>query len=295
MTINNGGTVMLLGAHMSIAGGVFNAPLRGKSIGCDTIQIFVKNANRWVGKEITDEEVEKFRQAKKETGIALIFAHNSYLINLASPDDALYEKSIAAMLDELERSERLKLSFIVMHPGAHVGSGEEAGLKRIAAAINTLFKKTKGYKVKIALETTAGQKSNLGHKFEHLAAVIKAVNDKKRIRVCYDTCHTFAAGYDLRTKKAYEATFAEFDKVIGLKRICAFHLNDSVKELGSRIDRHAHIGQGHIGLSGFRLLLNAERFADVPMVLETPKGPDMAEDIANLKVLRGLIRKRKRT
>ena len=284
---------MLLGAHMSIAGGVFNAPVRGKTIGCDTIQIFVKNASRWVGKEITDEDVEKFRDAKKETGIAPIFAHNSYLINLASPDDALYEKSINAMLDELERSERLKLPFIVVHPGAHVGSGEEAGLKRIAAAVNALFEKTKGHKVKIALETTAGQKSNLGYKFEHLAALIKAINDKKRIRVCYDTCHTFAAGYDLRTKKAYEATFAEFDKVIGVKRICAFHINDSVKELGSRIDRHAHIGQGHIGLSGFRLLLNDERFANVPMVLETPKGPDIAEDVMNLKVLRGLIRKRK--
>ncbi len=284
---------MLLGAHMSIAGGVFNAPLRGKSIGCDTIQIFVKNASRWVGKVITEEDVEKFRQAKKETGIAPIFSHNSYLINLASPDDALYEKSINAMLDELERSERLKLSFIVIHPGAHVGSGEEAGLKRIASAMNTLLKKTQGYKVKIALETTAGQKSNLGYKFEQLAALIEGVNEKKRVRVCYDTCHTFAAGYDLRTKKAYEATIAEFDRVVGLKRICAFHLNDSVNELGSRIDRHAHIGHGHIGLSGFRLLLNDERFANIPMVLETPKRPDMAEDAMNLKVLRGLIRKKK--
>lgn len=285
---------MLLGAHMSIAGGVFNAPLRGKSIGCDTIQIFVKNANRWLGKEMTDEEVEKFWQAKKDTGIEPIFSHNSYLINLASPDDALYEKSINSMLDELERSERLRLPFIVMHPGAHVGSGEHAGLKRIAAAINTLLRKTEGYKVGIALETTAGQKSNLGYDFEHLAAVIERVKDKSRVCVCYDTCHTFAAGYDLRTKKAYEATFAEFDKVVGLKRISAFHLNDSVNELGSRIDRHAHIGQGQIGLGGFRLLLNDDRFAGVPMILETPKGPDMAEDVMNLKVLRGLIEKKKK-
>jgi len=285
---------MLLGAHMSIAGGVFNAPLRGKSIGCDTIQIFVKNANQWFGKEITDEEVEKFSEAKKETGIDPIFSHNSYLINLASPDDALYEKSTSSMLDELERSERLRLPFIVMHPGAHVGSGEEAGLKRIAAAINTLFQKTKGYKVKIALETTAGQKSSLGCKFEHMAFLIEAIKDRKRVCVCYDTCHTFAAGYDLRTKKAYEATFAEFDKVVGLERISAFHLNDSVDELGSRIDRHAHIGQGRIGLEGFRLLLNDGRFAKTPMILETPKGPDMAEDVTNLKVLRGLVKKRKK-
>jgi len=285
---------MLLGAHMSIAEGVFNAPVRGKEVGCDTVQIFVKNANRWVGKVMTDEEVEKFRQAKKETAIEPIFAHNSYLINLASPDNALYKKSINAMLGELERSERLKLPFIVMHPGAHVGSGEGAGLKRIAAAINTILDKTKGCKVKIALETTAGQGTNLGYTFEHLAALIEVVNDKKRICVCYDTCHTFAAGYDLRTRKVYEATFGEFDKAIGLKHICAFHLNDSVNELGSRIDRHAHIGQGHIGLSGFRLLMNDERFANVPMILETPKGPDMAEDVMNLNVLRGLIKKREK-
>ncbi len=285
---------MLLGAHMSIAGGVFNAPARGKSIGCDTIQIFVKNANQWVGKPITDEEAEKFQQASKETGIQPIFSHNSYLINLASPDDGLYKKSADAMLDELERSEKLRLPFLVMHPGAHVGSGEEAGLNRIARAINGLFKKTRGYNVKIALETTAGQKSNLGYTFEQLAALIEAVKDKKRVCVCYDTCHTFAAGYDLRTKKAYEATFAQFNAVVGLDRICAFHLNDSVNELGSRIDRHAHIGQGQIGEEGFRLLMNDERFATIPMVLETPKGPDMAEDVVNLKVLRALIKKKKK-
>lgn len=279
---------------MSIAGGVFNAPVRGKSIGCDTIQIFVKNANQWVGKPISDEEAEKFQESKRETGIDPIFSHNSYLVNLASPDDALYQKSIDAMLDELERSEKLGLPFIVMHPGAHVGSGEETGLKRIAAAINTLFRKTKGYRVKIALETTAGQKSNLGCKFEQLAALVKAVKDKKRVCVCYDTCHTFAAGYDLRTKSAYGATFAEFDNVVGVERICAFHLNDSVDELGSRIDRHAHIGQGHIGLEGFRFLMNDDRFASVPMVLETPKGPEMAEDVMNLKVLRDLIGKKKK-
>jgi deoxyribonuclease-4 len=279
---------------MSIAGGVFNAPLLGKSIGCDTVQIFVKNANRWVGKAISEEEAEKFREAKKETGIDPIFSHNSYLINLGSPDDALYEKSVDAMRDELERSEKLNLPFIVMHPGAHVGSGEKAGLKRIATGINTLFGKTKGYKVGIALETTAGQKSNLGYRFEHLAALIEDIKDKKRISVCYDTCHTFAAGYDLRTKKAYEATLAEFDRVVGLSRISAFHLNDSVNEAGSHIDRHAHIGQGRIGLGGFRLLLNDERFANIPMVLETPKDPEMANDIMNLKVLRGLIRKGKK-
>jgi deoxyribonuclease-4 len=285
---------MLLGAHMSIAGGVFNAPVRGKSIGCDTIQIFVKNANQWVGKVITDGEVKQFRQAKEETGIDPIFSHNSYLINLASPDDALYRKSLDAMLDELERSEKLGLPFLVMHPGAHVGSGEEAGLRRIASGINELFQRTKGYKVKIALETTAGMKSNLGYKFEHLAALIQAIKDRKRVCVCYDTCHTFAAGYDLRTKKAYDATFKEFDKVVGLDRLCAFHLNDSVKELGSNMDRHAHIGQGHIGESGFRLLMNDDRFAEIPMVLETPKGPDMAEDVMNLSVLRAFIRKKGR-
>ncbi len=284
---------MLLGAHMSIAGGVFNAPVRGHSVGCDTIQIFVKNANRWLGKVITDEEVAQFRQAKRETGIEPVFSHNSYLINLASPDDALYEKSIGAMLDEMERSERLGLPFLVMHPGAHVGSGEQAGLRRISHALNVLLQRTKDYRVKIAVETTAGMRSNLGYTFEQLAYLIGAVRQKKRVCVCYDTCHTFAAGYDLRTKKAYETTFREFEKVVGLNRLCAFHLNDSVGELGSRLDRHAHIGQGYIGESGFRLLMNDDRFEKIPMVLETPKGPDMAEDVINLKLLRTL-RKNKR-
>ncbi len=282
---------MLLGAHMSISGGIFNAPIRGESIGCDTIQIFTKNANQWKAKTLTDDEIKKFQDEKKRTGIHPIFGHDGYLINIAAPSGETYAKSMVSLLEEVERAERLSLPYLVMHPGSHLGSGEEEGLKKIASSINEIHKKTKGYKVKITVETTAGQGSNLGYRFEQIARIMDMVKESERLAVCYDTCHTFAAGYDIRDKKAYKKTFDEFDEVIGLDRLAVFHLNDSKRELASRIDRHEHIGKGCIGLEAFRILLNDKRFAKIPMVLETPKGPDMAEDIENLEVLRSLIKK----
>jgi len=282
----------VLGAHMSIAGGLYNAPRRGKSIACDTIQLFTKSSNRWKAKPLTEDDRNKFLQCLKETGIEPAFAHNSYLINLASPDAGLARKSFQSMREELDRAEFLKMPFIVIHPGAHTGDGEQKGLRRIANSLKKLIEQTLGYKAGIALETTAGQGTSLGSSFEQLAWLIEEVGSE-RIVVCYDTCHTFAAGYDIRTKSAYTETFEKFDDIIGLKKLAAFHINDSLKELGSRIDRHQHIGKGHIGLAGFKNLLNDPRFAGIPMVLETPKGPEMAEDVENLKVLRDLIKKKK--
>jgi deoxyribonuclease-4 len=277
----------LLGAHMSIAGGVAESIERGASIGCTAIQIFTVSNNRWISKAILPEEREKFHQNRDRVGIVL--AHNNYLINLASPDPVISHKSFMSMLDELNRAEQLSLPFSVLHPGSHIGSGEEAGLKRITTHLNTLFSETRGSSVRVLVETTAGQGTNLGHRFEHIAEIISHSNYQERIGVCFDTCHSFAAGYDLRTQKGYEQTFEEFDRIIGISHLYAFHLNDSKNELGSRKDRHEHIGKGFLGLEAFRLLLNDERFIALPMVLETPKGDDMKEDLMNLAVLKGLI------
>jgi deoxyribonuclease-4 len=219
-------------------------------------------------------------------------AHNSYLINLASPDNDLYKKSIDAMLIEIERAEALGLPYIIMHPGAHVGSGDDTGLARIADSLNLLFERTKGYRVSLLLETTAGQGTVLGHRFEHIAEIIDKINYSKRVGVCLDTCHSYVAGYDI--KKRYDAVFNEFDKIIGLKRLKAFHLNDTLKVLGSRVDRHWHIGKGKLGLETFERLLRDERFKELPMILETPKGMDEDGndmDVVNLGILRKLRRK----
>jgi deoxyribonuclease-4 len=281
---------LLLGAHMSISGGVFNAILAGEELGCTTIQIFTKNNNQWKAKELTQPEVDKFFQHQIRTKISPIVGHNGYLINLASPKDDIFLMSKESMLVELQRAERLGLPYLVMHPGSHLGTGEKEGLKKIAGAINWLHQKTKGYKVKICLETTAGQGNTLGYKFEQLAQIIEMVKENQGLGVCYDTCHTFAAGYDIRTKITYQNTFKEFDRVIGLSRLKVIHLNDSVKDLGSRVDRHTHIGEGKIGLEGFRLLMNDKRWERVPKILETPKESGTVKDIKNLKVLRSLVK-----
>jgi deoxyribonuclease-4 len=278
----------LLGAHMSIAGGVDKAIERGHSIGCTAIQIFVKNNNQWFGKTLNDDEIERFLKIRHETGI-FVFAHAGYLINLASPDRANHDKSIKSMLDELKRCEALKLPFIVLHPGSHMGQGEEEGIKRIVKSLDFLFGKTAGYKVKILIETTAGQGTNLGYSFEHIAKMIKAAKEAKRLGVCFDTCHSYAAGYDIKTKAGFEKTWQEFDNIIGLNKLLAFHLNDAKAEFSSHKDRHEHIGKGTLGTEAFALLLNDRRFKDLPMVLETPKDPDMKHDIENLGVLRALM------
>ena len=283
---------MLLGAHMSIAGGVFNAPHSGREVGCEAIQIFTKNANQWKAKPLGEEDVRRFKEAVEETGVWPVVAHDSYLINLASPDPELHEKSLQAFAIEMERAERLGLPFLIFHPGSHVGSGEAAGLKKIARSLDKLHRRTKNYQLKLLLETTAGQGTNLGYTFEQLSGVIGSVKEPERLGICFDTCHTFAAGYDISTEAGYRKVFRELDRVIGLDRIGAFHLNDAKKGLGSRVDRHAHIGQGELGLTPFRCLVNDRRFRKVPKILETPKGKDMAEDRMNLEVLRGLVKKK---
>ena len=279
----------LLGAHMSISGGVDKALLLGKTVDCDAIQIFTKSSRQWASKPYTKEEIELFNLNRKATGIATVIAHDSYLLNLGSPDGSLRSRSITAFIDELERCEVLGVSNLVAHPGAHVGAGENEGIKIIARSLDEVHKACPGYNVKVTLEITAGQGSNLGYRFEQIGNIIDATRESDRLRVCFDTEHAFAAGYDIRTKEGYERTFTEFDEEIGLDRLAAFHLNDSKKELNSRVDRHEHIGKGHIGVETFRLLMNDKRFWDLPMCLETPKGPDLAEDRDNLTLLRSLI------
>jgi deoxyribonuclease-4 len=279
----------LLGAHMSIAGGVDKALLQGKTIDCDAIQIFTKSSRQWASSPYAKEEIEAFVHNQKETGIKTVIAHDSYLLNLGSPDTRLRKKSISAFIDEVERCETLGIPNLVAHPGAHTGAGEDEGIKTIATSLDEVHKACPGYRVKVTLEITAGQGSNLGYRFEQIGKMIDATRENERLRVCFDTEHAFAAGYDIRTKDGYELTFGEFDEAIGLHRLAAFHLNDSKKELNSRVDRHEHIGKGQIGVEAFRLLLNDSRFWGLPMCLETPKGPDLKEDSENLALLRSLI------
>ncbi len=280
---------LLLGAHQSIAGGVENALSRGQEAGCDTIQIFVKTPNRWASKPIAEENVIAFREAVDETGIWPVFAHSLYLINLATPDDVLWRKSLDALVDDLERCEQLGLPGLVIHPGSHMGSGEEEGIARIAAALNEAHARLPGYGVQVWLEVTAGQGAHLGYTFAQLQAMIAAVKEPERLGICFDTAHAFAAGYELRTQDGYEATWREFDGTLGLEGLKAIHLNDSKKELGSRVDRHEQIGKGLLGLEPFRFLVNDPRFRGIPMTLETEKGPDLAEDKENLALLRSLV------
>ncbi|MGA1794294.1 MAG: deoxyribonuclease IV [bacterium] len=276
----------LLGAHMSIAGGVDRAIDRGVSLGCTAIQIFTGFNNRWVSRAIPSEVLERFRT--KSPLVRCIFGHNNYLINLASPDREKSRKSLVSMREEMQRAEQFGLPFLVIHPGSHMGSGESQGLRSIARNLNRVLDETSGSSVGILLETTSGQGSNLGYRFEHLAEIMSSIRNQDRIGVCFDTSHAFAAGYDLRTPETYEAAFEAFDCIIGLPRIRAFHLNDSKAGLGSRRDRHEHIGKGHLGIGAFRLLLHDERFVKIPMVLETPKGIGMEEDRRNLALLRSM-------
>jgi deoxyribonuclease-4 len=279
----------LLGAHMSIAGGFENALVRGESIGCEAVQIFDKSPRQWRAKPLTTDEIARFHKAWQETGIRSVFAHTSYLINLGVSDDDLWFKSMASFIEEIERCAALKLPYLVTHPGSSTRS-EEEGLDRVGMALDEILKRTRDAEVMVLLELTSGQGSNLGGRFEQLAWILANSAYPERLGVCFDTCHVFAAGYDFRTAKAFAATMAHFDTTIGIERLKVFHLNDSRGDLGSRIDRHEHIGKGKIGLEAFRLLLNDPRFKETPMVLETPKGPDLKEDVENLRVLRGLLK-----
>ena len=279
----------LLGAHMSIGGGVGEALLRGQSVGCECIQIFTKSARQWASKPYADEEVKVFRRRQAEVGIEVVVAHDSYLLNLGAPDERLRKRSIGGFVDELERCEMLGIPYLIAHPGSHVGSGEETGIKTIARSIDEAHQVCSGYKVQVALELTAGQGSNLGCSFEQMRQIFDSVERSELMRLCFDTEHAFAAGYDLRTQDGYDQTFGELADTIGLDRLVAFHLNDSKKPFKSRVDRHEHIGKGHMGLEPFRRLLNDPRFAGLPMCLETPKGPDLKEDVENLTTLRELF------
>lgn len=274
---------------MSIAGGVSEALIRGRDTGCECVQIFTKSSRQWVAKPYAKEEVAAFKRVLGETGIRMVVAHDSYLINMGAPDEGLRKKSVKGFIDELERCELLGVPYLIAHPGAHVGAGEEAGIKTIAKSLNEAHQSCAGFKVEIALEITAGQGSNLGYRFEQMNRIFDATKEHERMRLCFDTEHAFAAGYDLRTEEGYECTFAELDEQVGLKRLAAFHLNDSLKPFHSRVDRHQHIGKGYLGLEPFRRLLNDPRFAGLPMCLETEPGPEMTEIAADLAQLRELF------
>ena len=283
---------MKFGSHMSMAGGHDRAVRSAHAVGFSTVQVFTKSNNQWRAAPLTDAHVGAFRAALAETGVAEPVAHASYLINLGSPDDALWEKSIASLALEVERGEALGIGDLVIHPGAHVGSGEEVGLARIARGLDEVHRRTPGVALKIALETTAGQGSCLGHRFEHLGRLFELVERPERLGVCVDTCHIFAAGYPLETDSDYHSTMMALDQAVGLDRVRVLHLNDSKKPLGSRVDRHEGIGRGHLGLEPFRRLVNDPRFRGIPMILETPKGEEDGADLdaVNLGVLRGLER-----
>jgi deoxyribonuclease IV len=285
----------LFGAHMSIAGGYHNAIASAVEHDFDTVQLFTKNNNQWAAKELTDDDIKQFKDALKLSRLKFATAHDSYLINLASPDPVLYERSLEAFAIEVERAEALGLTYLVMHPGTPTDDNEDAGIDRIVRALDEVHQRCRACKVKILLETTAGQGMSLGHRFEHLAAILDRVQEPKRLGVCLDTCHVFAAGYSLAPEVEYNKTFKLFGKLIGFSKLKCFHMNDSKKPLGSRVDRHEHIGEGHIGIEAFRLLVNDHRLAKIPMIMETPKegpgGEDM--DIVNLKTLRDLVGKKK--
>lgn len=279
----------LLGAHCSAAGGCDKAVHLAKKSTCDCIQVFTKNNARWDAKPLTEEEIQRFHAALQETGVTHPIAHASYLINMAAKDEVLRKKSIAAMRIELERANQLNLIGVVVHPGAHGEQSEEEGIAHMAAAIDELHQALPQCEAKLILECTAGQGTCMGHSFEQLAAMLTQAKTGDRAAICIDTCHLFAAGYPLADRKDYLATFRQFDKLIGVERIVAFHLNDSKKPLGSRVDRHEHIGKGLIGIEAFRHLMTDKRFRDVPMYLEVPKvGDGIESDKENLTLLRSL-------
>ena len=275
---------MLLGVHCSIKGGLHNAFYEAESLGIDTFQVFTKNQRQWKEKIIDTEEKSGFLNTYKTSRVKMIFSHASYLINLASNDDTLWERSTKALIGEVQRCRDLGLDFTILHPGSAKELGEQKGIKKIITALKTTLHATENSTVKILLENTAGQGSSIGYRFEHLKQIMDGV-DSSRIGMCFDTCHAFVAGYDIRTKGGFEGTMEELDNTIGLRNLRTIHLNDSKGELGSNLDRHEHIGKGKLGLEPFRQIMN--RFTHIPKVIETPKKGNM--DVVNLEILRGLI------
>jgi deoxyribonuclease-4 len=280
---------MLLGAHMSVAGGVDTAFDRAEAINCTALQIFTKSNRQWEAKPLEPEAIARFRQRQQETTLPVV-CHASYLLNLGTPDDGIWHKSINALVIELERCEQLQIPYLVLHPGGHMGSGVEAGLARVVAALDIVHQRLPGYQVRTALEISAGQGTHLGVTFEQIAAMLQSCAQKERLAVCFDTCHALAAGYEFRTPDSYQAMLAEFERAIGLEWLTVCHVNDSEKELGSHVDRHAHIGAGCIGLEPFGYFLNDPRLANVPFLLETPVDDDPGDNVRNLEKLRSLIK-----
>ena len=278
-----------LGAHMSIAGGLHLALERGRDLGCGPVQIFLKNQRQWAARALGAEEIQAFRNAMRATGIRPVFAHASYLINLAAGGPPR-GRAIDAFTDELERAEALALTCVVIHPGSHLGEGLETGIARVVAAVDEVTRRTQGYRVRIALENTAGAGRAIGRTLAELAAIIGRAAQPERLGVCLDTCHLFASGHDIRTRTGYAAVMEECAIRLGVARVLAFHLNDSRAPLGSGLDRHEHIGRGFLGRAAFAWLLNDPRFATVPKVLETPKEPEPRADRRNLATLRALRR-----
>ena len=287
--LRNPKSEVLLGAHMSIGGGAHMAIERACSIQCTAMQIFVKNNMQWFARPLRSEEITAFLKHQQRHEIQSAFAHANYLINLAATNPQFHFNSMRALGEELIRADQFRLPFLVMHPGAHLGAGEEAGLNAIVSSIDQVLAAIPKVKTRIALETTAGQGSCLGHTFEHIAYILTNVQESERLCVCLDTAHVFAAGYNIGSEAWVKKMFREFDRIVGLKHLAAIHLNDSKSARGSRVDRHENIGKGQIGLDAFRFIMRDRRFRKIPKVLETPKGKDLREDVENLKTLRGLL------
>jgi deoxyribonuclease IV len=281
---------MLFGAHCSTAGGAYMALRRARQIGADICQIFVKNNMQWFGKLPPAAERAQFSKELAAGSLACVFGHTGYLINLGRPASANRDRSLQSLIQEIQFATELKLPFLVLHPGAHLGAGDESGLKQVVAGLNEVFAVTRPSAVRIALENTAGQGTCLGHRLEHLAAIFDGVDQPRRLGICLDTAHLYAAGYGIRTPRGWDAAIQTVGDLVGLKQILAFHLNDSKTGLGSRVDRHAHIGRGAIGKRAFRHIVNDARFRQHPGCLETPKSADLHEDVENLAVLRSLVR-----
>ena len=276
----------LIGAHLSTKGGLHTVFERAAALNVSAVALFAKNSNQWKGKELTDDDCALFAEKRI---VKPVFTHASYLINLATTNEEFHKKSIAALIDELDRAERLGIRAVVLHPGAHMGAGAEQAIAQIARSFDRIHAAIPNHKVVTLLETSAGQGSCVGCTFDELGKIMKSVDDRRRLGVCFDTCHVFASGYDLRTRDAYDRSIEQLDRHVGMKNVGLFHLNDSKKELGSRVDRHEHIGDGHLGLDAFRFLLNDERFRGIPKLLETPKKIEHESDRRNLRTLRSLI------
>lgn len=282
---------MFLGAHVPITGGVFNAPAHGQAIGAEAIQIFTRNQMQWACRPLREEEAAAFREAVAKSGVRRVLTHGSYLMNLASPNPEFLAKSRDCLVTEIERCDQLAIPYVVLHPGAHMGQGEDEGLSAIARSLDAVLERTEGRDVMPLLEVTAGQGSCLGYRFEHLAAIFDRVREPDRVGICLDTCHLYAAGYDLASPEGYERTLRDFGRLVGMGKLKAIHLNDSKRERGSRVDRHARAGEGVMGLETFARIVNDRRFRGLPLVVETP-GP-LAEWKKEIARLRALVRPRK--